>query len=180
MARLNWETRDLWTTDFRAGCPLTHRQGPWETKLGYYHLSSHLGDLFMLANPDWQRTRYVRDCIVAGIGVRPVRPLRLYMETSWAFNAPGTSQPWEFQFGAEYSSTEPSDSLGEPFAAANCLLRQEVNFGGSLRVEAGWQWRGRSGQLFRVGALYFNGLSDQGQFFDQFEQQIGLAMWYDF
>ena len=27
---------------------------------------------------------------------------------------------------------------------------------------------------------YFNGMSDQYQFFSQFEDQIGVGMWYDF
>ena len=41
-------TRSMVSTDFRIGFPLTHREGPWEFKFGYYHLSSHLGDLYML------------------------------------------------------------------------------------------------------------------------------------
>lgn len=177
---MNWTTRDIWSTDFRAGVPLVYHQGPWEAKFGYYHLSSHLGDLYMLANPDWPRISYVRDALVAGIGWRPVRPLRFYCETSWAFNAPGEAQPWEFQFGVEHSPAEPTDWRGTPFAAVNTLLREEVGYSGSLRVEAGWQWRGPNGQSFRVGGLYFNGLSDQGQFYNRFEEQTGVAMWYDF
>jgi len=179
LARLNWATRDLWTTDFRAGMPLAYRSGPWEYKFGYYHISSHLGDLYMLANPTWPRVRYVRDCLVGAAALRPVQAVRLYAETSWAFNAPGASAPWELQCGAEYSPWDPSD-CGSPFLAANTLLREELRFSGSLRLEAGWQWSGSGGQLFRTGVMYFNGLSDQGQFYNRFEEQIGLGMWYDF
>jgi hypothetical protein len=180
LARLDADSEDLWTTDFRAGIPLTYRQGPWEAKIGYTHYCSHLGDLFMLANPGWQRIRYVRDSVVAAIAFRPVRPLRIYLETSYAFNAKGDAQPWEIQFGTEYSPTEPSGPRGAPFAAANCLLHQEVDFGGSFHAEAGWQWRGTSGQLFRLGATYFNGFSDQAQFYDHYERLIGVGMWYDY
>ena len=49
-----------------------------------------------------------------------------------------------------------------------------------LTVQAGWQWRGRSGHLFRIGLEYFNGKSEQYQFGDEYEQQIGVGMWYDF
>jgi len=180
LPRLNFTTLDLLTTDFRAGCPVTFREGPWEAKIGYFHWCSHLSDLSILDNPGIQRKEYVRDNIVAALAWRPIRPVRLYVETSWAFNCVGYAQPWEFQFGAEYGPDEPTGATGAPFAATNTLLRQEVNFSGSLSLEAGWAWRGKNGQSFRLGALYFNGLSDQSQYFDQFEEKVGVGIWYDY
>ena len=59
-------------------------------------------------------------------------------------------------------------------------VRQENDFGGNVTVRTGWQWRGQSGHLFRFGLQYFNGMSDQTQFFNRFEQQIGGGLWYDF
>src|SRR5271157_1116622 len=53
-------SRDMVSTDFRIGFPLTHREGPWEFKFGYYHLSSHLGDMYILSHPDVMRLNYVR------------------------------------------------------------------------------------------------------------------------
>jgi hypothetical protein len=32
----------------------------------------------------------------------------------------------------------------------------------------------------RLGLHYYNGESSQLQFFDKFEQQIGIGLWYDF
>jgi hypothetical protein len=31
-----------------------------------------------------------------------------------------------------------------------------------------------------LGIEYFNGKSDQFEFFDRYENKIGLALWYDF
>lgn len=42
------QNRDLETADFRFGVPLTMRQGPWQWKFGFYHLSSHLGNEYMV------------------------------------------------------------------------------------------------------------------------------------
>ena len=71
--------------------------------------------------------------------------------------------------------------LGEaPFFAINGHLRQENDFGCNLDIQTGWQWRGRGGHLFRLGMQYFNGMSDQYQFFNQFEEQIGVGVWYDY
>ena len=50
------------TCDYRAGMPITYRQGPWEVKFGYYHYCSHLGDLYIFENPGVTRIDYDRDC----------------------------------------------------------------------------------------------------------------------
>jgi len=174
--------RDLISSDYRVGVPLTTRRGPWEAKFGYYHLSAHLGDEFLLTHPGAaaQRINYVRDALVLGVALRPHRDWRLYGEAGWAFSIDDGAKPWEFQFGAEYSSTEPTGGAGSPFMAANGHLRQDNDFSGNVAVEAGWQWRGRGGHLCRVGARYFNGMSDQYQFFTRHEDQVGVGLWYDY
>ena len=172
--------RELVAADFRVGVPWTVRQGPWEAKLAYYHLSSHLGDEFIETHPLATRINYVRDCVVLGVALRPHPDLRLYTEAGWAFNSDGGAQPWEFQFGLDYSPLQPSGILGAPFFAVNGHLREEVDFGGGLTVQTGWQWRGRTGHLLRAGVYYFNGMSDQRQFFADHEELIGLGLWYDY
>jgi len=174
------DDRDLAAVDFRAGAVLTSRQGPWETKFAVYHLSSHLGDQFMLENLGATRVDFSRNALVLGLAYRPIPDVRLYGEAGWAFYDWGDTEPWEFQFGFEFSPARPTGPAGAPFFAINAHLRQEVRFGGALTVQTGWQWRGRSGHLFRFGLEYFNGKSEQYQFSDHFEHQIGAGIWYDF
>lgn len=172
--------RDLVAADFRFGVPLTFRYRQWESKLAYYHVSSHLGDEYMVTFPAAQRTNYVRDGVLLGLAVRPHEDWRVYTEAGWAFNFDGGSQAWEFQFGVEYTPVRRSGIFGEPFAAVNGRIRQEVEFGGNVSCQIGRQWRGQSGHLLRLGAHYFNGKSDQYQFFDEHEEQIGAGIWYDY
>jgi len=172
--------RELVSCDFRFGIPLTFRRGPLETKLAYYHLSSHLGDEYMVRYATFGRINYTRDVFVAGVALRPIPDLRLYAEAGWAFHDNGGSKPWEFQFGIDYSPVEPWSALGTPFLAINTRLREEVDYGGNLTVQTGLQWRSRLGSLFRAGVYYFNGKTDQYQFFQEHEEQIGLGLWYDF
>lgn len=172
--------RDLVAADFRFGIPLTYRRGPWETKFGYYHLSSHLGDEIMLKHPELERINYSRDNLVLGAAFRPIPEIRLYAEAAWAFYTDGGADPWELQFGVEYSPAAPGSFRGAPFVAVGTHLRQEVNFGGNLVVQAGWEWRGANGQVFRWGLHYLNGLSNQYQFHTEFEEQISLGTWFDF
>ncbi|MGO9110593.1 MAG: DUF1207 domain-containing protein [Thermoguttaceae bacterium] len=172
--------RDMVSTDFRIGFPFTHREGPWEVKFGYYHLSSHLGDMYMLSHPDAVRLNYVREQLVLGVAYRPIPDLRFYGEANWAFHEDGGAQPWEFQFGIDYSPAQPSGFCGAPFAAINSKIFQDLNYGGNVTFEAGWQWRGPTGHTFRTGLQYFDGYSFQRQFYNQYQQFIGAGVWYDF
>jgi hypothetical protein len=181
LPRLDFEhERDLMAVDFRAGVPLTFGFGRYQTKFGYYHLSSHLGDEFMVRMNTLERINYSRDVLIWGHSFSLTDDIRLYAEAGWAFYADGGSKPWEFQFGAEYSPLAPTGPRGAPFLAVNGHLREELDFGGSIVVQAGWQWRGTSGQRLRTGVEYYVGKSDQFEFFNQYENKVGVGLWYDF
>jgi Protein of unknown function (DUF1207) len=182
MPRLTLDSqRDLESVDFRAGVPITYGVDNWQFKFGFYHLSSHMGDEYAIKyNALGQRINYVRDALVLGASYYPDPTLRLYSEASFAFNATGGAEPWEFQFGAEYSQPGPTGFNGVPFLAVNGQLLEDFNYGGSINAQAGWLWRSLSGQVLRIGMQYYNGHSSQYQFFGDNEQQIGGGIWYDF
>jgi len=168
----------LISTDFRVGLPLVYAQGKWQFKTGYYHISAHLGDEFMDLNPGVDRINYMRDSLMLAVGYYYTDNLRLFAETDWAIGADGGAQPWEFQFGADYS---PAVRGGAPFAAVYGNLRQELDYGGFFVIQAGWQWRGGAAmKTFRLGVEYINGGSSQYEFFNQFEQQTGFGIWFDY
>ena len=122
------QVRDLAGVDFRAGAVLTLRSGPWETKFAFYHLCSHLGDQYLLENPGVERVNFSRDALVLGLAYRPIPDVRFYGEVGWAFDCWGDTEPWEFQFGIEYSPARPTGLAGSPFFAINAHFRQEVQF----------------------------------------------------
>ena len=171
---------DLTSVDFRAGIPISFAWGPNRLKLGYYHLSAHAGDEFLLKNPDFQRLNYVRDALLVGYSRYFGERVRVYGETSWAFFS-DVSDPWNFQFGYEYAPTRGTGIRGEPFFAINTLLRDEVDFSGTATVHAGWAWReGMAGRLLRTGLFFQTGKSHQYEFHDTSETQFGAGVWYDF
>lgn len=174
------EEVDVRSADFRAGLPLTYGLGRHRFKIGYYHLSSHLGDEFLLKNPGFPRLNFSRDAFILGHMIYVTPQLRIYGEASWAFKSE-INEPWEFQFGVDYLPCGPTGVGGAPFFAVNGHFREEVNFGGAVTAQAGWAWRGSTGtNLFRVGLHYYNGESNQYSFFDDHEEQIGFGVWYDF
>jgi len=176
------DIRDLVTVDFRGGVPLTYGIDNWQFKLAYYHLSSHLGDEYAISHPGSldERVNYVRDAVVLGASYYPMPALRLYAEAGYAFNATDGAEPWEIQFGTELAKAGPTGVEGTPFLALNGYLREEHDFGGDFTAEAGWLWRNQIGQTLRLGAFYYNGKSSQFETFDNFEEQIGAGLWYDF
>jgi len=175
------ENSDLDSADFRIGVPLTFRNGPLGVKFGYYHISSHVGDEFLARNPGFVRVNYVRDSLLYGLAYDVNPDLMIYGEVAYAFGVSGGAEPWEFQFGAEYSPVFAICPYGAPFLAVNGHLREEVDFGGSVNVIGGWEWRNRrSDRQLRVGVQYFNGKSSQYAFFTQHEELIGVGIWFDY
>lgn len=182
MSRLNLDFNwDLEAVDFRFGVPLIFGIDRSQWKFSYYHLSSHLGDEKAIREGNLaSRINYSRDVLVVAYSFFPVPALRLYSEAGWALYADEGSDPWEFQFGVDYAQPGPTGRCGTPFFAVNGHLRQEVDFGGNFVAQAGWLWRGNSGKVLRTGVHYFNGKSSQFEFYDEFEQQIGIGLWHEF
>jgi hypothetical protein len=174
----NW---DLDATDFRFGLPLVYGREQWEAKFSYYHLSSHMGDEFAEREMAiGERINFSRDSLVAALAFRPLPAWRWYAEAGWAFYYDGGSEPWEFQVGVDVAEPGPTGAAGAPFFAVNGHLREEHNFGGNLVVQAGWLWRGQGTRTTRLGIHYYNGKSNQFEFFDNFEQQLGGGVWYEY
>ena len=173
---------DNWTveaTDFRGGFPISYGYGRHRTKLGFYHISSHLQDDFLEANPGFVNINYSRDAFVLGHSYYLTDQVRIYGEADYAFRTE-YSQPWAFQVGLDYAPYGPTGFHGGPFFAINGHFREEVNFAGALTTQFGWAWIGETGKMARAGLHYYNGKSNQYSFFDRFEQQLGFGFWYDF
>lgn len=181
LVRLNLEqNRDVESSDFRVGVPFVYGVDNWQFKTGYYHLSSHLGDEYLNRVPGAARINYVRDAVFLGLSYYPNPALRLYGETAYAFYTSGGADPWEFQFGFELAEPGPTGCAGTPFVAANGHLRQEIDFGGDFTFQAGWLWRGATGSMLRTGVQYLTGKSNQYQFYNTSEEQVGFGVWYDY
>ena len=181
IARLDLKSKeDLDACDYVFGLPLTYGDERLQFKFGYAHLSSHLGDEFMVKNPNIDRVNYVRDSVVFGTSHYPIPAWRVYGEAGWAFSYDGGAGPWDAQFGTELSEPGPTGKHVTPFVAINCRLREDEKVCGDVNLQAGWLRRGILGQTLRYGFDYYNGKSSQAQFYRTSEQQFGIGLWYDF
>lgn len=174
------DSTPLIATDYRADIPITYGCGPLHVKLAYYHISSHLGDEYMLTASSFNRINYHRDALALGIGYYWTDALRFYGEAGIAGEAGGGAEPLEFQMGIDYSPIQ-TGHCGSLFWAVNAHAREEVDFGGNFVAQLGWQWRssGRGG-VFRTGLQYYTGKNEQYSFYDQSENRLGYGIWIDF
>lgn len=174
------EERDVMASDYRFGVPITWGDSIHQVKVAYYHLSSHVGDEYLLKHSGFNRLNYSRDVLVLGHSLYPAENWRVYAEVGYAFYV-DVAEPWEFQFGLDYAPAGATGARGAPFAALNAHLREEVDFGGNFVAQAGWAWRrGPATGIYRIGLEYYNGKDDQFSFFNESVQKIGFGMWYDY
>jgi hypothetical protein len=182
LARLSMDRQsDVEATDFVFGVPFVWRRGPTAVRLGYDHVSSHIGDEYLLRYPNFERINYVRDAVALAVMHNITDSFDVYGEANYGFHVSGGAERWHFQLGAEYQPYIPPGFRGAPVVAVNTLLREEFDYEGSLGVVAGWQWRGiTSSDVLRVGLTTYIGRSRQFSFFDRYEKLFGVGIWYDF
>ncbi|TWU25039.1 hypothetical protein Pla52o_13360 [Novipirellula galeiformis] len=182
MVRLDvMSSEDVDSMDFRFGTLITRADGPWSAKMGYFHISSHVGDEYLERYPLFERVNYVTESLVFGLSYQASDPLRLYGEFAYGVKASGGAKPVQIQTGAEYVPAPLSPQRGGPFAAVNLDIRQVVDFSPTMNLQAGWQWQGpESKRRLRFGLQYLNGYTTQFQFYDQREEQIGGGLWFDY
>ena len=167
--------------DFRAGLLGTHRHGGTAVKWGYYHISSHIGDEFLIANPTFNRINYVRDSVITGITQDLRYATQAYAEIAYALGAEDGAKPLEFQFGSQYTPVAKSSLSGAPYLAANYHIREDFNYSGGFNTLAGWGWQGvETRHRLRVGMQYYNGPSMQYQFLNLWENMYGGGLWFDY
>lgn len=182
MPRLDPESSNrMDAVDYRAGLLWTARRRAVAVKVGYYHLSAHLGDEFLLSHPEVERLDYVRDSVITGLMLDLTADLQVYGEAAFAFIRHGGAEPLELQAGVQYGGIRATPRRGAPFAAINIHLRQELQFGGGVNVLAGWGWFSHTtGHRLRLGIQGYAGKSVQYSTFRRSERMVGPALWFDF
>ena len=172
---------DLEAVDFRFGILSTYRTGRHAFKAGYYHISSHIGDEFLLRNPTFHRNNYVRDSPIVGWTFDITEDMSVYGEVAYAAGAEGGAKPLEFQYGYQYTPLRAYGFRGAPYFGVNGHTRQDFNWITSVNTVAGWQWRGeQTNHLWRVGLQYYTGPAIQWEFVGRNETLCGAGLWFDY
>ncbi len=172
---------DVESMDYRFGTEITAADGPWTMKFGYFHVSSHVGDEYLIRNPTFTRVNYVTESWIVGGSFQPHNDLRLYGEFANAFRASGGAKRYQFQTGAEYTPVATTPTRGAPFAAINLNFREAVDYDVSTTLQVGWSFQNLdSGRRIRFGLQYGDGPTSQFSFFQRREAYLGGGVWFDY
>ena len=174
--------KDLINSDFRIGLPLSIRAGPWESRLTLRHVSSHLGDDYLVRFLDvnvlggfGQTSKDGFEGIVAS---RVGESVRLYAGGDWNFHANEQMSQAAARFGGEWEPVQPGEDSGySPFFASDFEY-------GSLSKQLGTTLVGGvvlrvSEQRFRLEARARFGSTPMGHFRQSDESFYGLGFALD-
>ncbi len=178
---------ELINTDYLVGIPLTYAVDKWSFRLRIYHLSSHLGDEFLVNHPDFleKRKNPSYEAIDFFTSYQFTRGFRGYFGPGVILHSDKTFPMKTFyvEYGAELRMFGKKLSyhrlFGTPFLAVDLQNWQVRNWAIDATVKLGYELSKLQGvgRKMRVFVDYHNGFSYEGQFFKKRVQygEIGLS-----
>lgn len=170
---LDAPSNDLVNADYMVGLPLSYRDNAWSARARIYHVSSHLGDEFLLRNPDVERINLSYEAFDTLVSWEHDN-LRLYGGGGLILQSEPQLDPWLLQYGVEYRLPRVIGDYDLDLAAnfkqseaQDWILNQSYQVGLSFR---------RDDRVIRILFQYYTGLSPNGQFFTDRLRYYGLGV----
>lgn len=179
---LDAPSSDLINADYNVGFTLTHRTGPYSARLRVYHQSSHLGDEFLISQPNVERINLSIEGIDAVASYEWER-WRLYGGLGYLINRdPDDLDPGFAEAGVEYRGQRFRWELGRLVGGIHVLSAEEQDWEVAVSVKLGLELGqadpGR--RRVRVMAEYYDGFSPFGQFFNTEIKYAGVGVYFGF
>ena len=167
--------------DWYAGMYVSEASGPFSQRLEFEHQSSHLGDSLQgMQEPLF----FSRENLNLTSSFQLSDELRLYARIGdWENIFPRGEDPFYCSAGTEIYSPamDPIGTFLRAYFTADFQWKGEA--GGSLNktFQLGLQWKFKKEESrdVRLAFLYYNGLSDFGQFYQQPDEHWGIGLYFD-
>lgn len=178
---------DLYNSDWMCTIPVVKVQGPWSTRYRLYHVSSHLGDEFMVRHPEVARYNPSYEAVDIYTSYRFGDRYRLYGGIGYIFRTDRIylMRSSYGEGGFEVYGSQKwlwGDLHGNSFFATHVRTDEDHNFEPSAGVSMGimWQRRDDTSQAHRVitGLDFYKGFSVDGQFSKQRSSFFGVKIAY--
>lgn len=171
---------DLINADYRVGLLGSYRTGGFSTLFRLQHQSSHLGDEFLLNNPQVTRVNLSYEELDAKLSYEFWTWLRVYGGGGYIIRRePADLGRHTTQWGAELTSTHTFlDGRVRPVAYADFQCHERTNWEIGRSLLAGVQFENaRIGdRRIQLLAEYYAGPSPDGQFYDQRVNWYGIGV----
>lgn len=174
----------LVNADYNVGMLTTYRSGSFSGFVRLHHQSSHLGDEFLLSNPQTQRINLSYEELDVKLSYEWFSWLRTYGGAGYLVHRdPSGVKPITTQWGVEWTSPLSffNGSI-RPIGYADFQINERSNWAIAQSLMAGLRFENarignRSLQLL---AEYFAGPSPDGQFYTRHAQWFGIGLHFYF
>jgi hypothetical protein len=173
---LDTKSHDLVNADYMVGIPLTYRTGDFSYRARIYHISSHLGDEFLLNNPGVHRVNLSYE-ITDFLASWSHWGVRLYGGGGAIVESDPNLKPAVVQFGAEYRYPHLFGPA-ELVAGANYKLSQHQDFGLNQSYLLGLAFH-KGDHTVRTVLQYYTGFSPNGQFYTEQIHYFGVGLQFE-
>jgi len=181
---LDARSSDLINSDFIASVYSSFRAGAGSAFLRVYHQSSHLGDEYLLAQPDLERVNLSYEGVDIRFSWEVSHGLRFYAGGGGIFHKePKTVGTWSAQYGAEFRSPWRFESVAlRPIVGVDVQMREQNEWSEDVVVKAGLQLDNvvTYGRTLQFLLEYSRGYSPAGQFFGNKVEYFGLGAHYNY
>lgn len=175
-------------TDFFVSLLITYAFDRWSSRFRVWHLSSHIGDEFLLAHPDFDRRNLSDEGIDLFISYQWGYAVRLYAGMGYivARDHSFPEQPLYLEWGSEirvFGGRECWSCLYvQPFLAMHFRAWEEHDFDIDQTYALGVEWSKIQavGQKLRLFIEYHNGFSKEGQFVKERADYVAIKVNYGF
>ena len=177
----NGEWAELVNTDYLLSIPITYAFDKWAFRLRGYHISSHLGDEFIVNNPAVLRLNPSFEAIEFMATYQFTDGFRLYAGPGFVVHSDNSFPMDVFyaEFGFEWRFSgfrmHHHHLYGGPFLAADLQLWEVNNYRPSTTAQLGYEFSKLqgAGRKVRLFLEYHNGYS-AGQFFTENAQYLAI------
>lgn len=179
---LSAPSSDLVNADYNIGFRLTQRNGRFSTRWRLYHQSSHLGDEFLLSQPDIERVNLSVEIVDVTVSYERSR-WRAYGGAGYMIGRdPSDLEPGMAQAGAEYRSTRVRH-IGRFLAGLDVRFIEEQDWETGVSLKAGFELGppdpGRRNVRLMLEA--YDGFAPFGQFFRTDDiRYVGAGIYFGF
>ena len=178
----------LVNTDFYVGAPLTYAFDAWSFRFRAYHISSHLGDEFLVNNPGFVRVNPSYEAIDFFASYQLLGSLRVYAGTGAIVHSDPSfrMKPFYLEYGGEYrflgSKFHKQKLYGTLFLGAHFRTYQYLHYDFDGTFVAGYEFSKLQGigRKFRVFVEYHKGFSLEGQFMKERTSYWSYLLSYGF
>ncbi len=179
---LSTPSANLVNADYTVGLALSRRAGPWSGRLNLWHLSSHLGDEFLLDEPNVER---INLSLIAldGLVSHEWKHWRLYGGGGYLLHRnPEELDRGLARTGLEYHASERLWGIGRPVAGLDVSSIEAQHWDLGISLKAGFVFGqpepGR--RRARLLAEAYKGFTPFGQFYNTRIEYYGVGFYLGF